>query len=749
MRTGAIPGVKRSEFGRRARACLEALFLLLTGVYLLYSFGQITTFVPGIPIRFEKWLLLAMGGAAVARLAFIGPFRWKTLAGIAIAGVYGMSYRAGRYRFLLYLAVLTVGLIDVDYRRVLRVYLAAVGGLLAATVIAALAGSIANIVHFRDDSVRSSWGVAYPTDFSSIFLFVLLALWAAWRKLPDWGMLLLSLTSVLLALLVTRSRNCLLSSVLFSCVVGWRWLESALAEKRCGRAIQRACDALVALAFPLCAAAAFGMVYLYSRDTALGLRLNEMLSDRLRLCLEGFRAHGITPFGAAFEQIGYGFSPFPPLDYNFIDSSYVLILLRYGWVTLAMLAVLWGVTALRAARSGNRRLALVMAVIAFHSIVEHHFTEAHFNVMLVLPLTALPAFRPEPARPRREDLAAGGAAALLCAALCWLLPRLITWLRTLFGALGWRGEGRTVFPAGLISLAVAALLGVVIWTLCGMARDIAGRRKPRAARYVALAVCAALGAGGFALGSAALDRTAAGQAALLEADAPAMEAILGAATGRVYADELPVLYQRRFGGVSPTVLPGEDLARKAGATVLADAGEERRAFLQRGFRYAQISDAHCVYTADPGAIGALEAAGFTVADYYYTPMPVDLAAEAELNGLPIDDGGMRLSGPDHSLIYGPYRDLNEGSYAVEYRLALPEDASAEEGVVCTLRVHAYWGRNVVAELPVYRSQFGESGELTIDLPFATSYARALEYLVFAGEGRDVLVRGISCRRVAG
>ena len=114
-----------------------------------------------------------------------------------------------------------------------------------------------------------------------------------------------------------------------------------------------------------------------------------------------------------------------------------------------------------------------------------------------------------------------------------------------------------------------------------------------------------------------------------------------------------------------------------------------------------------------------------------------------------DDGGMRLSGPDHSLIYGPYRDLNEGSYAVEYRLALPEDASAEEGVVCTLRVHAYWGRNVVAELPVYRSQFDESGELTIELPFATSYARALEYLVFAGEGRDVLVRGISCRRVAG
>ena len=46
-------------------------------------------------------------------------------------------------------------------------------------------------------------------------------------------------------------------------------------------------------------------------------------------------------------------------------------------------------------------------------------------------------------------------------------------------------------------------------------------------------------------------------------------------------------------------------------------------------------------------------------------------------------------------------------------------------------------------------EFGESGELTIELPFATSYARALEYLVFAGEGRDVLVRGISCRRVAG
>ena len=32
-----------------------------------------------------------------------------------------------------------------------------------------------------------------------------------------------------------------------------------------------------------------------------------------------------------------------------------------------------------------------MAVIAFHSILEHHFTEVHFNILLAMPFAAYAA----------------------------------------------------------------------------------------------------------------------------------------------------------------------------------------------------------------------------------------------------------------------------------------------------------------------------------------------------------------------
>ena len=748
-----IPGDAPKRWMAWLRRGLEALFIALCCAYWAYRALKVTTLGVSWPKGFDRTLLILTAVAAAARLALAGPKRRETWIGAAIAAVYAMVYRADGYRFLLILAAQTVGMIGIDYRKVLKAYLAVVGCVLLASAFAALTGVIPNIVYFRD-GLRSSWGQAYPTDFSSAFLFAMVALWVAWRGAPDWALLPLGAAPALLALWITRSRNSLVCSLVFLCAIGYCWLEAAVLDRRRGlRWIPRTVDVLTTASFPLFAAVMLAMVCVYARGSALGLRLNDVLSDRLRLSLESYRAHGITPFGTPFAQAGYGGSAFPPLNYSFLDSSYALILLRYGWATLLMLAATWCWTVRRAIRAGDRRLALALALIAFHSIVEHHFTEPHFNVLLVMPLAS---FAPRAAQAdggARGRTLAGVAVAALLLAGGLLLPRLLTRMRTAFAALGWQGKGPSALPVSVVGLLTAGLVAGAAWGLYRILRAALERRRPQARALAALLGCVALGAAGWIWTGGVVARAVDANAAQLEADAPGLETVLAAAENRVYVDALPEVYMRRFGGISDTALPGEDLARHAGATVVLDASKDHRVFFQSGFRYARISNRRGVYTGDPAVIAALEAAGYPVTDYFATLKQISLESVARLNKLTLDERGLLLDGKKHSIKSAPYRDLYAGRYEVIYRLALTEEAlrqraaATEDAQVCTLRVNAYQGEQPVTELPVYASQFDEAGALDVALTFDTAGVRDARFLAIAENGWTLYVTGLSYRQV--
>ena len=733
----------------RARTGLEALFLFLAGVYLLFAYSDMTTFFVPWSLDFGAALLRAMAVTALARLILIGPRRIEPWVGLAIAAVCYLCHRAMGDRNLYFLAALTLGFAGIEYRRILRVCLLSVGAGLAVTVLAAWAGAVDNLVYFRD-GLRSSWGTVYPTDLSSLVLFLLAFLWVAWRKAPNWAMLLVSLGSLALSLFITMSRNALVCSALLSAMIAWRWLEEAVLERRGVKGPGKVVDWLTTLAFPLGAAAVFGMFWLYARDTGIGLRLDVMLSERLKQGLDGWNAYGFTPFGTFFEQIGNGFSVFPQKGRNFIDSSYLLMLLRNGWVTTLMYAAIWVAVTRRALRCGDRRLALVMAMIAFHSVMEHHFTELHFNPILAMPLAAFPAAEDgRDGSERAHNLASALTLATLVAAGGLLGPTALTRLRTVFGAKGWTGGGPSALPVALVLLAILAVLAVLARALYRLLDALMTRKRPKARTLAALAACVAVAAGAWLWGNGIVGNAARAQAARLDGEAPVIEAVLSGATGDVYADDLPDVYRARFSGLRPSLLCGEDLARHRGATVLTSARPERFIFTQAGFRFAQISDESAVYTDDPAVVAALEAAGFATTNYWSVPVDVNLETEAELNALELGEKGLVLDGPVHSLYCGPYDDLFEGWNVAWFDFELPEGASAEDGEVCLIRITAYWGDDVLAEVPVQRSQFDENGRAVIDVPFVSGYSRAIEFHVICRQERAVYLRSIRYQRVTG
>jgi hypothetical protein len=196
------------DSGRRDSALrlLENLFLMLTALYLAYAMKGMTMFKPVIPESFSPNLMLVMELLVLALLMLRRHEHRDIWLGLALVGVYVMSYRTLGRDTVLFTAILVMGLEGVDYRRIIRTYFVAVGGVLVATIMAGMAGGIENLVYIRE-GLRSCWGTAYPTDFSTAVLFLAMGMWIAWPELPDWAMLIFGLVPLALAAFITASRN--------------------------------------------------------------------------------------------------------------------------------------------------------------------------------------------------------------------------------------------------------------------------------------------------------------------------------------------------------------------------------------------------------------------------------------------------------------------------------------------------------------------------------------------------------------
>lgn len=746
---------------------LENLMLFLTGVYLIWQFSTQTTFYLNIPPKFHLMMFGALAFTAAFRLLILGLTRKKVWLSIAVAFVYCAVYWRDRYGFLLFLSVLTVGLVEIDYRKILKVFLIAVGTYFLVTILAGVTGSIDNFIYVRTErGIRSSWGICYPTDLASTFLYLLVFLWVSWKQLPDWCMLLIGMFSVGLSAFIACSSTSLICSVLFLLLVLYHLLERRFeASKQFDKYFSRGVDVMLPLSFPLLGGGFFALMFLYHRGSSVAYRMDRLLSGRLRLAVEAFQSHGLKPFGTPFDQIGGGFSVVEPSNYNFIDSTYPLILIRYGGVLFLILCIYWVLLTSKAVQIGDRRLALAMALIAFHSFSEHHFIEAHYNILLVMPFASYTLENAE-ATQKSDSLGKGKVSdqgisllgkARLKAGLCTaaitlltgilLLPVPLSGIRTFCELKGLTGGGSKGPAVIFLNLLVILLTAGCIYALYRFLLSFLTTKVWNRKDLGRLLLC--IGAAVLFSGELgkSLQTEAVSMQNELEEQSQAIDLITESASGKVYAGTCPMVYQKRFPKLSLSAFAGEELARDYGSTVIMPGGKEYQAFLKRGFLYTKISDRHAVYTSDQAVISELSDAGYHLTSYYSTKQTLNLNYLSRLNRLSYStEKGIRLQGSEQSIEAGLYLDLFGGRYTVTYRLQLPEKERMEEGSVCRLQIWINEGEKKLLEKEVSTADFSETGEAAVPILFNIVNSKGVEFLVLAGNGRTLYVRGIDLER---
>lgn len=666
------------------------------------------------------------------------------------------------YRGFVYIPFAAFCLYGIDTAKVLKAFIICIGTMLAVTILNALSGSIENILYLgkgRRGILRGSYGIGFPTDFASYFIYLFLFFWAIQRRRNIGHTAVFFVLALLMAWGIytyPRSNTSTICSIVIALAVLYDWLHWRVLSIHEGtKWITKIVDLFTIGAFPLFAVGMYGLTWLYGHGNGLAVQLDKWMTGRIHLIWNAYIKYGVHAFGAVTPQNGFGGSLIHTETYEFLDSSYGLLLIRYGWVFTLIAAVLWVWMTKKAIQTGHRRLALVMAVIAFHSISEHHFPEMNYNILLVMPLCSFALIRqPEEKKIVSKEIIAGWLAGVAVAVPCvFLLPGMLSRTRALFAIQGWTGGGEKVLGAvfyWLLWLAIPVAAWLLLRKLLRqvLSKQTKGLESYRPTLAGLLAILLA-GTAGILWTNRQISEGSRAYEPQITADRGAVETVLNNAQEPVYAGQTEEYYKRAFAGFSDRILSPEEICRSGRGSLFLEHDNEGYQLMKTGALYTEISPYTGLFTYDDTVVEALEEKGYRFHDYYSAERQVNLAEEAERNGLEqTENGHLKLLGRERSLLSGPCLDQFGGIYTVTFDLQLTMEeqrkyAAGEE--IATLWVSEQWGKTIRAEQVIHAGDFSADGKLTVSLNYKVGNTQGVEYLVLCRDDADVLVNQIGWR----
>ena len=230
---------------------------------------------------------------------------------------------------------------------------------------------------FFTESDRPRWGLGYtyPTHTSSVFFMaVLLFCYLRREKITILLILCIELLNIWL-FSYTDSRAGMVLSAITPIVF---WMIKHTKRKKIEWVLQ--------WAFPVCAVL---MIFMSLKYDGSGLleKVNALLSDRLYLSGKALKTYGIHLFGQKIVWVGLGGMGHTQTalagEYNYVDSSYIRILLDNGALIWSMLIFGWTNTSIKAYKLHNRYLLWTLALLAVYFIIEQWLMNLGANLFLL------------------------------------------------------------------------------------------------------------------------------------------------------------------------------------------------------------------------------------------------------------------------------------------------------------------------------------------------------------------------------
>lgn len=364
----------------------EIFFLGIFAVWLILTYSWTTMAHIPWPPFFYFCVQIGIGLVVLFRYMVMRTSDIKKILFILLViGSFIIARRYSGVDALLETGFLIAGANDIDYRKILKVYLIVEIPTTICTMIAGYTGVITDLVYHRGEQVRMSFGFVYPTDFAAGIIFMVTA-WGVLRQVRcTWIEIGLMIISVVLFEKYCDVRNSeIVMMILIICVVYLK-IRNKLAAKKGKEYTPSLLLKILCLVAPYGLAGFMILVARFYRpDIEWMAKLNTLFSTRLSLGKEVFDRYDIQIWGQDIPMRGNGGSTEVVADYFFIDSSYVNILMRLGLVAFILVMLIISIIMIKSLN--HPYMLMAMAIVCIHSVMEHHMFEVYYDVFLMLPL---------------------------------------------------------------------------------------------------------------------------------------------------------------------------------------------------------------------------------------------------------------------------------------------------------------------------------------------------------------------------
>jgi hypothetical protein len=370
---------------------IDTLYLLAFALVLIYDYDYLT--------RFDRALFrpVYVAGAALAGIVLLLRMlniknECKIGLGFAIVVLLiGGSYYLVRHSFyFLVLAMLIVGALRVEDKKVFAVYL-----VVAMVFFAVMVSHFLITTKDWKDIEHVHFGSINSTDCQAMIFFILTAFLFYMGTNVRYIYLVAFAGIVLWFWSYTRAEINMYCSLAALAVVSFMKVGTGLGLKTEIKT-RKTFGYILSISFILCAMVMIILSIRYAPDEEKWQTLNKILHSRLGTAHRMYSLYPPTLWGSEFEQVGRGYEvgvdywvQYKKYGYTYIDSSYPYILINHGWLVLAFIIGVMTVVSCRYAKKGELYKVLLLGIIAVDCAAEGHLKEVSCIVWLILPFANL------------------------------------------------------------------------------------------------------------------------------------------------------------------------------------------------------------------------------------------------------------------------------------------------------------------------------------------------------------------------
>lgn len=297
------------------------------------------------------------------------------------AGKNSFDYNFYYYAFLIFAAK------NIEFRKILKYYIIVLASGIIVTAIFALIHVIPAIVITRSNSsaLRLALGSVYPSDLAAR-IFHLMVGYAVLKKfkltLPEYlSVIAITITTYI----VTDTKlDLILMVLLIICLSFYKYIVILMSM------IKPYIFNLLILGF---IAINILLAYFYNPKISILNKLNSALTGRLDLANRGFNDYNVTLYGQYVYQNGWGGIHKKIIDYFYIDSSLVRVLLMQGLIVYIILICLMLRDMKIFVKNKQFSLAIALFFIIASSAIDQHLIEITFNFVFLASFANIDYFK--------------------------------------------------------------------------------------------------------------------------------------------------------------------------------------------------------------------------------------------------------------------------------------------------------------------------------------------------------------------